>query len=137
MKDVKFRFKVNEVKDNDNFIDVYYSVAWKYGFFPWQYVRQDMLFDIPTGKPEHKDEVNPFYQLKAYDIPNSLLRGLLINEIKDQHIEEGINIIAEKQRKSLSRWSNLVILDDTKEFLPEDRRKAVEHIERAWFGENK
>lgn len=137
MDNIKFRFRVNEVEDNKDSIDVHYSVAWKYGFFPWQYVRQDMVMDIPTAKPQDEEEINPFYQLKACDIPKGLLRGLIINDIKYEHIAEGMNVIAEKQRRSLNRWSEIITSEDVKESLPEDRRNAIEYIERAWFGEDK
>lgn len=138
MSKVNYRFKVIEILEDKHCesIDIRYEVAWKYGRFPWQYVTQDFLFSIPTQKNVKLDEINPFYGIKPTDIPNDLIRGLIINDIEISHLEEGMSAVVERRRKPLKRWSEIMTSRDIEEVVEEDRLRAIEHIKKEWFGED-
>lgn len=139
MANVEYRFKINRITEYKKYetIDIDYEVAWKYGKFPWQYVTQYFVFSIPTQKNVKEDEINPFHGIKPSDIPNDLIRGLIVNDIECEHLDEGISMVTEKRRRPLKRWSEIMISRDIEEVAEEDRLKAIEHIKKEWFGEDR
>ena len=144
MLELNYKFKVewmvDSVYEDEPAICIYYTVRWYHGNFPWIYTDEGYKYYIPTYEPKDEDEINPFAHLKARDIPNGLVHSLICLDIENNHLEDGMYIVAKNRRKSIYRWSHkFVRRTDYNEQtgLTRERESAIIELKKEWYGEDK
>lgn len=144
MIELNYRFKILKIWDDiwnyEPAVSISYVVRWYHGNFPWEYTDKLYIYYIPTCEASEPDSINPFANLKARDIPDNLVYNLIYLDIEHEHLQDGVEIVTHKKRRSLNKWSVKIVkrMDyDEKTGLTNERKSAIMELKKEWYGEDK
>lgn len=111
---------------------------WYYGNYFWQYEMREYDIVIPTCKHPEKDKINIFQDMHVRDLPNDMIRGLVETAITTDHVQDGIDIVAQHRIDPLRKWSTTITKEieiDKATGLTEERERSIMKLKEIWYEE--